>query len=413
MTTKTKNPVSSLISNTQQTIKNQLGIGTDPPRIASLGSGSGKVSSSIGSGIMPTGTAITPDTIGKPLTKEEMLKLQEGIKSGGRMSQALDMGKQLSGVDPQTLPQQPIQTQETEQTKEPFVYSGEPNRFYLGEREVSREDYERTKLLMDMKREGATFDQRAFDFLADMGIPEYAQQRQMQQLAQIIGQQNAQELKNIGYEDFTELNEMDKNWKHKALDKWDSLDTAQKAAVLVIAGGAIVATGGAAGLAGLKAGTALGIIGGTGKVATAGKVAGFFTAKNAFWGVVGTGYVLKEAGNFVLNLNEQKAKAIQREMNDITSESTQLVRSISRGVDPNAVEEILMELEQEMRTALIRYNQAKAYNLKERYLGIDIQTTARKDMRKITSSLQIVREYKMTGDLEKLQREIGGFDFDE
>jgi len=274
-------------------------------------------------------------------------------------------------------------------------------RYMAGGQEVSAEQW---RNMADLYKDpGIT--QQGQQQLGQQGIDPFATQMQQEVTRQQLAQQSKETSEAIGQEDFRKLGIADEGFISRLKEGWEDASTLQKASIAVPLGIAAVAGGFAIAGAAL-AGTG---VAAAAKVGVAAKVSSFFGAKTALSGTL-KAMVLVQAAGLVSNLSEQKKRDIESQMNDVVTESTDLARQINNGLDPIFVRDELKSLEEEVRDLIGQYNQARKFSIRDRMLGIDIQTKARKDLRKINNRMALVDNYIATGDIQQLNQQLGVFD---
>jgi len=218
---------------------------------------------------------------------------------------------------------------------------------------------------------------------------------------QEIAQQQVQQLAGIGAEDFTQLRmSQDGSFLTRLQEGWEEATPLQKGSI--IAAGATLAVAGVALGGAVFAGTGVAVVG---KAATAGilaKSAGALTTLKSLkiLGYAGAAYGL---------ITEKRARDLEKQMNDLRSISKELGRSINRGLDANEVRDQLVVMEQEMRDKGAELNVAKARSISDRIVKSNAQTTIRRNVQSVVITRQVVEQYMMDGNLDRLNQALGVF----
>ena len=219
-----------------------------------------------------------------------------------------------------------------------------------------------------------------------------------EQQKQSIMEQQIGELVGLGQEDFTQLGRSgEQGFISGMQERWEDLTPQQKLAV-----GSALAAGGVA-LAG--AGAAVGVAAAA-KLAVGGIFSKAAVATTAFKGL-GLTKVAAVGGFLYTSMTRKKEADLNSQMNDLRAISRDLVTAVSRGADPNAVREQLIQIEQDMRQKGAELNSAKALSIEDRLIKSDAQTTIRRNVQAIAIRRQIVEQYMLTGDIDELNRLAG------
>jgi hypothetical protein len=160
--------------------------------------------------------------------------------------------------------------------------------------------------------------------------------------------------------------------------------------------------------------TALGALGIAGGVAAAANLPTFTTlatraktAKTSLAGIKVLGYGGTAAAYLYNALTDTKVKDVEGDINDMVTISKTMASRINQGADGVEVRSQIKDMEEEIIEKIAELNKANRLNVKNRYLGIDSQEYARKQLTKMALYRQAVENYILTKDINSLNAMIG------